>query len=793
MIVCPAGYRVAANFFRCRNLSPPFQLRAWCFLAVALTAVATRAPGAEPPKVLASDAAAQSHSLTATSMYHRMDLIVVGEDQPWMAALATPLAGKLRRSGGDPLLLAVAYPPSDRSDWLLTRVAPRRTIILSACDSPHLGPLLPTLSPEILPLGIDPIYGSLALARRFWKRTRLAVVAPANDLEGILLGAALAETVDAPLLIRDRGESRAALLAAVQELGVKEVLLAVSEPQRAPRWARQPDDRVQVLTRRDIQDRLIARLGAGRIRTIVLARAPDQSVCAGVTSWLAPYVCAARGAPLVLCHSDVTRQAEAEVTAFLDRYHLRPRTITILADYASIGTELVEIDAQAADAVQPSAAADDNRHAPPGEKKKYQVAREPCVPADPAQAIAVGVGRIPSESLAEASLLFVRGLVRERLSAGQPGRLLMIANPSLNRRPLPLCETISRITAEEFRNYRIPLDEYYGIAADSPEVRAAATRASLVIYEGHVSYQDLFDVHYGRPIVPDENYEEALDALESRTPDAAAEPPPAQTPQPPARPLPPPPRYQGRLEEPLPEFPIAILQSCESLDELLLDRVDELGCAAVVGSVTNIHSGSGSMLVQALSSALIQNGDTIGESLRDAQNYLFCLDDLKIQRGLKDQAKSHRVAISFRLWGDPELPVFSEVSRHPRANVVAARWTGPTEITIQVPARHAPEARSAGYYARVFPGSQSAGLVKKRTGQTVRRVLPAYYFRLPLPDGFPAAATRAQISAGALGQAAIRLDPLGRLAYVVYLPDVERANETIVLRWTKAGAGSSKE
>jgi hypothetical protein len=670
---------------------------------------------------------------------------------------------------------------------LLTRFTPQQTIVLAATDSVYLGPVLPTLLPEIVPLGIDPVYGSLTLAKRFWNKPAHVVVAPASDLEGILLGALLAESLDAPLLIRNRSESRAALLTAVNELGVEGVLLAVSDLQRAPRWARQPDDHVQVLARREIQDRLIARLGTDVIRTIVLARAPDQAVCAGITAWLAPYVCMARGAPLVFCHSDVAAEAEANVTAVIDFYHLRPRSITILADYTSIGTELVEIDAPAAAAPSAGHAA-----APAGgaviadAKQKYRVGREPCVPADPQQALALGVGRIPSESLAEASLLFVRGLVRERLSAGQVGRVLMVSNPSQERRPLPLCETISRVTAQEFKNFRIPLDEFYGIPADNAEVLSAAKRASLIIYEGHVSYQDLFDVHYGRTRVPDENYEESLGALENHTPDAA--PAPAQNAQPPAQPLPPPPKPQGHLEEPLPELPIAVLQSCESLDDLLLDRVDELGCAAVIGSVTNIHSGSGSMLVGALSNALIQEGDTIGESLRDAQNYLFCLDDLKIQRGMKDQAKSHRVAISFRLWGDPELPVFPDVSRHPHAKPVSARWTAPGELTIQVPAKHQPEARSVAYYARMFPGSQAAGLVKKRAGQMVRRVLPAYYFRLPLPEGLNASASRLQVSDGALSQAAFRLDPLGRFVYVVYLPDVEKANETIVLHWSKAGS-----
>ena len=85
----------------------------------------------------------------------------------------------------------------------------------------------------------------------------------------------------------------------------------------------------------------------------------------------------------------------------------------------------------------------------------------------------------------------------------------------------------------------------------------------------------------------------------------------------------------------------------------------------------------------------------------------------------------------------------------------------------------------------MFPGSQAAGLVKRLEGSQVRRVLPAYYFRLPLPADFPAPA-RLELGDGQFNHAAYRRDPLGRFLYVVYLPNVERPGETIVLRWRPA-------
>ena len=115
------------------------------------------------------------------------------------------------------------------------------------------------------------------------------------------------------------------------------------------------------------------------------------------------------------------------------------------------------------------------------------------MPTQPQRLAALGVGRIPLESLCDASVFFDRGLLREKLLAHRPQRLLMIANSGMQRRPLPLCETVSRVTAAEFKNFGMHVDEFYGKLTDSPEVLTAARPRNLILYEGHVSYQDVID------------------------------------------------------------------------------------------------------------------------------------------------------------------------------------------------------------------------------------------------------------------------------------------------------------
>ena len=231
---------------------------------------------------------------------------------------------------------------------------------------------------------------------------------------------------------------------------------------------------------------------------------------------------------------------------------------------------------------------------------------------------------------------------------------------------------------------------------------------------------------------------------------------------------------------------MVILQSCDSLDERVLWRIDELGGVALVGSVTPIHSGSGSALVKALSDAVLYRGATLGEALRDAQNYLFCLEDLKTRRGQKEQPKSRRMALSFRLWGDPELRAVPAAEVLPESPPLAIHLTAPDELVIDVPRQRLPEARNDKYYARMFPGSQPAGMVKQPKGDGAREVTPVYFFRLPLPEDFAAEGTLLAGPGGKANQATYRVDPAGRFLYVLFFPEAERPGEQIVLRRSEA-------
>ena len=194
--------------------------------------------------------------------------------------------------------------------------------------------------------------------------------------------------------------------------------------------------------------------------------------------------------------------------------------MTILADYDSIADNVVEIEPDP-DTVD-CAIAEGGRQAAEL-RSKYRLSTEPFVPTEAGKLAAFGVGRIPLQSLGDASVLFARGLLRERLAARQPVRLLMISNSSSERKPLPLCETISRVTVADYKNCGVPVDDFYNQLADSPPVLAAAKRAGLIIYEGHLAYQDLFDVPSAhRDTAPDSYFEEELDNMEEGGCSAAA-------------------------------------------------------------------------------------------------------------------------------------------------------------------------------------------------------------------------------------------------------------------------------
>ena len=70
------------------------------------------------------------------------------------------------------------------------------------------------------------------------------------------------------------------------------------------------------------------------------------------------------------------------------------------------------------------------------------------------------------------------------------------------------------------------------------------------------------------------------------------------------------------------------------------------------------------------------------------------------------------MALSFRLWGDPELRVLPMPLGLAAAGAVLRSGAAGTRLRIDVPAVRLPEASSDKYMAFPFPNSQFAGLVR---------------------------------------------------------------------------------
>jgi hypothetical protein len=232
--------------------------------------------------------------------------------------------------------------------------------------------------------------------------------------------------------------------------------------------------------------------------------------------------------------------------------------------------------------------------------------------------------------------------------------------------------------------------------------------------------------------------------------------------------------------------PFVILQSCHSLDQVVAQKVFGCGGVGLLGTVTNVHSASGSAFAKAYCDGLLYRGRTVGEALRDARNYFLCLARLKTQRGHKEQAKVYRVAMSFRLWGDPEVTLLPTGPTRMRWAPVSAKFVAPDKVQITTPGRFLPECRTAKYVARMLPGSQAAGIVKRLKGKEHRRLMPTYFFVLPIPRGFSDSRyTKLQGQGDAVQRAVFMTDSVGRNVYLLYFPAKDRRRGEITLQFAR--------
>ncbi|MDP2896039.1 MAG: C25 family cysteine peptidase [bacterium] len=806
-----------------------------CCLAVvvAIAAAAAMSHGPFPSPGRRDSSPPSSLSFPEPEPCELPDLIVVPEEKQWLLSLAAPVAARLRQGDNTPLLLVSPQPPSEQFADLVRLWNPRHCLLLAASPDPPLAGLLEEFRTDSLFTGSDSAEASILVAKRFWGRCGGAVLASTNDPSGMILGSALAAQMVAPLILVGPNDDGRLLVRSLEELGARRILIANTRGCALP-WAEAFGGAARSLDSSGLTASIVERLGPKAVRNIILSRAPSGKERTGATAWLAPYLSLLRGSPVVLCDSPGGEMAERAVLSLLKARALQPRSVTILSDYDSIGVVVVKDTSLLGE---------------------YEVEVEPCSGQgrNAGEAAMFAVGRIPCRTLSEASILVSRGVVREQFLGKSPPRVLMVANPKTDYGQLPLCETISRATAEEFKNLGVNIVEFYGTPPGDAEIAAAASESDLVIYEGHICDQRLFpdqfaasgaEVDYGGEYTdawreetdwqPSAQYAGEYPAYHSEPDslsgslavhmDTAASAKGgfwlgvssggrrgqawdigAEAVDSAYRGT----GYQGEVQETLapesPQYPeenndphlnhlpLLILQSCHSLEEPLARRVFQSGGVGVIGTATNVHSASGSAFVKALCDGLLYRSETAGEALRDARNYFLCLAELKARRGHKEVAKVSRTALSFRLWGDPELKVSEFGPRSPRFSPPSARFTAPDELAVSVPGEILSECRTGKYFVRLFPGNGLAGLVKRLKDKPERRLLPMYFFRIPVPE---AVQMPQGLSIERPGETSPRgaclADPLHRFLYVLYLPEQFRKNETLLFRFREAAAGSQR-
>jgi len=724
-------------------------------------------------------------------------LIVVNEDDEWLVAAAAPAAAKISRQNKTPILLKWESEDNPRQTKLLEQLA-RVSGLCTILSSDHTFPLDQTLGnlPRYnIPVKPEPAETSFLLAGHYWQKAASVVLASGYDPEAVILGSALACHSYSPLIVTTGREQPRALSRKLSSLGVCRVIYVTSKTVTADSGISFPAQKTEFIGAEEAQKRLIEKLNARNIQNIVLFRVPDDSTGGKSVSWLAPYLSFIHRAALLPCHSSDPLAAESKLESVIRKYSLRPRTITILGDYEAVGL------------VTKTTGDDPNA---------YEISTELCPGLSQDQVAEMGVGRIPLRQLWAASTLIAYGVARNHILGQEQPNVLMIANPTPDYGALPLCETISRATANEFKNLRIQTNEFYHVSCNNPLIRNLVGDSQLIIFEGHISdfsmfedrsyygdEEDIYSYEYGNGQY--EEYTDTSDFTENHTEDdddwsdkennsTGVE---INLQEPGGRvdsdyetietDVHDQPDESSQVTDPceLEGMPLILIQSCHSLDDTVLDILT-FGAVGIVGSKTNIHSASGSAFIKAFCDGLLYRSDTVGEALRDAKNYLLCVGALKKARGHTQYAKAERVAYSFHLWGDPELRFYTGLQNIQKLKPVSGRFVEPDKISIKIPARRLPTSRTEKYFLRMFPGSEAAGILKRLKGKEIRRIAPIYSFRIPMPRGFdPNQYTGLKKSDDNTVRAVFFVDSFKRFLYIVYFPEKEEKEQVFTLRFIK--------
>jgi hypothetical protein len=482
-----------------------------------------------------------------------------------------------------------------------------------------------------------------------------AVVAPAGDRRLVLHAACLAGALQAPLLLTDdktapdvKKRLAAWKVAEIHVVGGTAKLLGKT----GAKVTKLPDEDAVVAA---YVKQLVQ---VGPVRTIVLANPDDLKDGYGRMSTLAPWLALQKRAALVLTNS-TGENAEEAVAAALKRKGLeRADTLLIAGNLKAIPMK--------------------KRPNPVKDGRDRDIEMEPMTPDDD-QPCSFATGRLFHEDRGVLSLMLAR---QRHLEFVKQPKALIVSNPGGG---LPLLETFSRNTTNEFKNAGYDTTAYFGNEASKEAVKRGLPDANVFLWEGHHS---TLVSSYGIP----------------------------------------------QWKEPL-QPSLVFLQSCLALTESKAHPFLQRGAVAVIGSSTRTYSGSGGAFSLAFFDTLLYEDATLGGSLRQAKNFMLAFAQLK-QRRFGEQSKlggaNVRSAWAFTLWGDPTVkmprPTSPEGAVAPVKHVVQGNT-----ITLMLPDDTHDKVESAKYHATVPANARLAGLVRKEEMADRHQLVPFVFAEVQLP------------------------------------------------------------
>ena len=513
---------------------------------------------------------------------------------------------------------------------------------------------------------------AIDIYRKYWLSPSAIIVSLDTDYKSVIHGSILASYLKLPFIPFKTKQDVSLIQDYLNKIDSKSIIYVNNNNENLKGWFNEKNIQLTEYSIPIINKKIIKHLGKENIKSIILANTQipsdldidstkkSQNFTEHIKNnsfYILPYMCFIRKSIPALVNRSDGLFAENIVEKIIKSYSITPNNVIIIGDYDIIS--LI------------SSSNDD-------EYSDYEV--EPCSGHRLVNASDMGVGRIPFNKITECSIVFTRNVIRN-IIIKKPKKILMIANPNSDYDSLPLCETISRATAKEFKNFKLKLKDYYQRPIRIPEILKNVINSNLIIYQGHIYDFDLFedkdeDDDEEENIKDDNidtlsmsyNSHKSISDLEDRffyidrvkvtnideiednailknnknnnkeliTEDKNEDDEDDED----KNLLPSIEPYELR------GLPFIILQSCSSLDESARKLLKNTA-VGIIGSVTSIHSASGSAFLNALFHGVLYQNDTIGEALRDARNYLLCIVELKKKRVIFSNLKQIELLIVF--------------------------------------------------------------------------------------------------------------------------------------------------